>query len=118
MTPAVPAWRGRGQRPKWLRCDGDDAPVVTVRALAEGLAANAWQAVSWREGVAEPLDSRLAAVRVRPAHRDPAHSEPRREEWLLVEWPDGEPAPTKFWFSTVPADTAIERLVPLARCAG
>ena len=112
----MPAWRGRGQRPKWLRCDGDDAPVVTVRALVEGLAANPWQAVSWRGWVAEPLASRLAAVRVRPAHCDHARSEPRPED--RFEWPDGEPAPTKFWFSTVPADTAIERLVPLARCAG
>jgi SRSO17 transposase len=111
VTPAVPAWRGRGQRPTRLRRAGDDAPVVTVRALAEGLAANAWQAVTWREGVAEPLASRLAAVRVRPAHRDHARSEPRPEEWLLVEWPEGEPAPTKFWLSTLPADTAPADLI-------
>ena len=67
------------------------------------------------QGAARAVASRLAAVRVRPAHRDPAHSEPRPEEWLLVEWPEGEPAPTKFWFSTVPADTAIDRLVYLAK---
>ncbi len=115
VTPAIPAWRGRGKRPKRLRRAGDDAPVVTVRALAEGLAANAWRKVTWRAGVAEPLASRFAAVRVRPAHRDHARSAPRPEEWLLVEWPEGEPAPTRFWLSTVPADTAIERLVYLAK---
>ena len=60
--------------------------------------------MSWGEEVADPLASRLAAVRVRPAHRDHTRNEPRPEEWLLVEWPEGEPTPTKFWFSTVPAD--------------
>lgn len=33
------------------------------------------------------LRSRFAAVRVRPAHRDEKRTEPRPEEWLLIEWP-------------------------------
>ncbi len=54
-------------------------------------------------------------MRFRPAHGDARRSEPRTEQWLLVEWPKGEPKPIKFWFSTVPADTPIERLVYLAK---
>ena len=42
----LPAWRGRGRRPKRLRRAGDAAPVVAVRSLAEGLPSEAWQAVS------------------------------------------------------------------------
>lgn len=115
LAPAVPAWRGRGRRPKRLRRGGDAAPVVQVRALAEGLPAEAWRVVTWREGTAKPLASRFAALRVRPARGDSQRSVPRREEWLLVEWPEGEPQPTKFWLSNLSADTLIERLVYLAK---
>ena len=111
-TPTVPAWRGQGRRPKRLRRGGDGAPV---RVLAEDLPPEAWRTVTWRQGVAEALASRFAALRVRPAHGDARRSEPRPEQWLLVEWPEGEPKPVKLWFSTLPADTPIERLVYLAK---
>ena len=113
--PAVPAWCGRGRRPTRLRRAGDAAPVLQVRALAEGLATDAWQTVAWREGTAETRCSRFATLRVRPAHGDARRSAPRPEEWLLIEWPDGEARPTKFWLSTLPSDTPIDRLVSLAK---
>ena len=115
LEPTVPDWCGRGRRPKRLRRAGDAAPVVQVRTLAEGLAADAWQEVTWREGTAEELRSHFAALRVRPAQGDARRSAPRPEEWLLIEWPEGEPQPTKFWLSTLPADTPITRLVYLAK---
>ncbi len=40
---------------------------------------------------------------------------PVREEWLLIEWPQGEAEPTKYWFSTLPADTKLPDLVRLAK---
>ncbi len=89
--------------------------MAQVRVLAENLPAEAWRAVIWRQGVAEPLASRFAAVRVRPARGDARRSEPRPEQWLLVEWLEDEPRPTKFRFSSLPADTPIERLVYLAK---
>jgi len=52
---------------------------------------------------------------VPPAHRDTLLSEPRAEEWLLIEWPPEEAAPTKYWFALLPADIAFERLVDLAK---
>src|SRR5208283_1069434 len=33
-------------------------------------------------------------------HRDNLLTEPRAEEWLLIEWPQDESEPTKYWFST------------------
>jgi SRSO17 transposase len=113
--PAVPAWGGRGRRPARLRRGGDAAPVLQVRDLAEGLAPEVWQTVAWREGTAEVLCSRFAALRMRPAHGDARRSSPQPEEWLLIEWPDGEAHPTKFWLSTLPPDTPIDRLVSLAK---
>ncbi len=115
MTPAVPAGSGRGRRPKRLRRGGDEAPVEQVAALAESLAGEAWRAVRWRQGAAEALASRFAALRVRPAQGDHRRSEPRPEHWLLAEWPNDEAGPTRFWFSTLPANTPVERLVFLAK---
>lgn len=114
-TPAVPTPSGRGRRPTRLRRGGDDAPVEQVAALTASLPAEAWQEVNWREGTAEALASRFAALRVRPAQGDHRRSEPRPEQWLLAEWPHDEAQPTKFWFSNLPADTPIERLVWLAK---
>lgn len=115
MTPAVPPASGQGRPPRRLRRGGDDAPVAQVAALAAALPAEAWQVVSWREGTGEALASRFAAVRVRPAQGDHRRSAPRPEHWLLAEWPKDEAEPTKFWVSNLPANTAIERLVFLAK---
>lgn len=114
-TPAVPAWRGVGKRPKRLRRGGDDAPVIQLRALARELPATAWRTVAWREGAAEPLTSRFAALRVRDAHDAHRSSAPRPEEWLLIEWPWDHEEPFKFWFATLPEHTALEELVYLAK---
>ena len=61
------------------------------------------------------LSSRFAALRLRPASRDWKRSEPYAEEWLLIEWPLSEPKPTKYWLSTLPADTPIKMLDETAK---
>ncbi len=119
MTPEVPAPGRRGPRAKRLRRAGDGAPVEQVAALAKALPVAAWQLVNWREGTAEALASRFVALRLRPATRDHRRSTPRPEQWLLAEWaPDnarGEARPTDFWFSNLPAETSLKRLVTLAK---
>lgn len=67
--------------------------------------------VTWREGSAGQLTSRFARLRVRAAHRDEKLKESPPEEWLLVEWPEGENQPTKYWLSTLPEDTRFADLV-------
>jgi SRSO17 transposase len=79
------------------------------------LPTSAWKTVSWREGTRKPLHSRFAAVRIRPAHRDYWSSQPRPEEWLLIEWPKSETEPSKYWLSTLPGDTQLKDLVCLAK---
>jgi hypothetical protein len=75
----------------------------------------AWKSITWRPGTKGRLRSRFAAVRVRPAHRDEKRTEPRPEEWLLIEWPKGEAEPTKYWLSTLPVEKKIPDLVRLAK---
>jgi SRSO17 transposase len=104
-----------GRPTKLLGRDRRHHPV-SVRELAIGLPASAWKNVVWREGARKPLHSRFAALRVRPAHRDYWMSEPRPEEWLLIEWPSQEAEPTKCWLSTLPVQTKHNKdLVRLAK---
>src|SRR3954454_5723805 len=107
-------WSGRGRPPKLMRRDGEHQPT-SVKALALALEQAAWAEITWREGAAGRLTSRVARVRVRAAHRDYWLGELRPEEWLLIEWPEGEKEPTKYWLSTLPEDISFERLVELAK---
>ena len=111
--PAQPG-KGIGRPPKLLRRDLQHQPI-SAKALALRLPAEAWQTITWREGAADWLSSRFARQRVRPAHRDTLLTEPRAEEWLLIEWPPEEAEPTKYWFATLPEDIAFERLVDVAK---
>ena len=114
-TPLPPKpWSGRGRPPKLIRRDADHKPV-SARDLAKGLPAQAWQRVTWREGSKTSLTSRFASVRVRPAHRDDWRAQPWPEEWLLVEWPEGEKEPTQYWLSTLPETVAVSELVDTAK---
>ena len=35
----------------------------------------------------------------------------REPEWLLIEWPKGDAEPLKYWLSTLPEDTPLQRMV-------
>lgn len=110
----APRWKGTGRPPRLLQRDPRQQPVA-VKDLALSLPPNAWMKVAWREGVRKKLRSRFAAVRVRPAHRDYERAEPHPEEWLLIEWPRKETVPTKYWLSTLSADTPLTELVRMAK---
>jgi SRSO17 transposase len=92
----------------------DEPDLISVKKLALGLPKRAWRTIRWREGSADWLSSRFARVRVRAAHpyRLPELITP---EWLLIEWPDGEAAPTKYWLSTLPEEVTFRKLVGLAK---
>jgi SRSO17 transposase len=115
MEPLAPKpWSGQGRPPSRVRREGDHAPV-SAKKLATGLPEETWRTVPWREGSNETLSSRFAAVRIRPASRDWKRSTPHPFEWLLIEWPEGEKEPTKYWLSTLPEDTPIDVLVDTAK---
>jgi SRSO17 transposase len=111
--PAKPRGK-RGRPPRLLQRSADHQPV-SVRQLAISLPVTSFQEITWREGADRKLQSRFAAVRVRPAHRDNERAEPRAEEWLLIEWPRTEKEPTKYWISTLPPATKLKALVKMAK---
>jgi SRSO17 transposase len=107
-------WSGRGLKPKRLRRDAEHQPL-SARALAMQLPRRRFHTITWRDGTNQALSSRFAALRVRCAHRDHLRVEPHPEQWLLIEWPAGEAAPTKYFLSTLPATTRIKELVRVAK---
>jgi SRSO17 transposase len=110
--PVPPKRKNKMGRPptRWHRVPG--ATPFSAKGLAETLSAGQWRTVVWREGTNEKLASRFAAVRVRAAHREQEGLRaPRQEQWLLIEWPQDQTEPTKYWLSTLPADTALVDLV-------
>jgi SRSO17 transposase len=114
-SPLPPGpWAGTGRVPKRIRRDATHRPV-SVKALAASLPKSAWKTIKWREGSNGKMESRFARVRVRPAHRDNKMTATRPEEWLLAEWPEGEPAPTKFWLATVPETMPLNQMVDLTK---
>lgn len=109
-----PQWQGRGRKPSRLKRAPDHQPVA-AKELALSLPQEAWQDVVWREGSNAPLISRFTALRVRPAGRDFEKSQPHPREWLLLEWPEGEKEPSKYWLSTLPEKTPLPILVDFAK---
>ena len=109
QSPLPPEpWTGKGRVPTRWRKDPQQ-PAQSVKSLALALPAAAWRSVRWREGTNEPLQSRFARVRVTVAH-DAEHHRPK-QEWLLVEWPQGEKAPTKYWLSNLSKSISMTKLV-------
>ena len=111
--PAKP--RGKTGRPPRLLQRSRDRQPVSVKQLAISLPSSAFRQVTWREGTGRKLQSRFAAVRIRPAHRDYEKAEPHAQEWLLMEWPKGEAEPVKYWLSTLPPETKLKDLVKMAK---
>ena len=113
---APPKTRPPGQRgrfpTRWKT--GKDKPMsVLALTIARGRAA--CRTVQWREGSRGRQGSRFGAVRVRTAHRHTQGDPPGAEQWLMYEWPADKKEPTKFWFSTLPANTSLKQLVRLAK---
>ena len=106
----APATPNRGRPRTRVRRDPTHRPIG-VRELAKALPATSYRTLTWREGTATPLRSRFSRVRVRAAHAD----RPRQEEWLLIEWPKGEDEPTRYWLSTLPAETTFKALVAVVK---
>jgi SRSO17 transposase len=74
----------------------------------------------WRRGSKGLQRGRFLALRVRPAGVIPRRLARQaggelQVRWLLVEWPQSKPEPTKYWLSNLPEATPLVELVGLAR---
>jgi len=55
-------------------------------------------------------------MRVQPSHGFVPGQPPHKEVWLLVEWPESEKEPTKYFLCDLPQTYSLRRLVRLAKC--
>src|ERR1700724_1277276 len=92
---------------------GKHGPRRSVKDLALSLPRHAWRTITWREGTNEILRSRFARVRVHASPTRARRGQP--EETLLIEWPEGESEPTKYWLSSLDKNTSFRHLVDLAK---
>lgn len=101
----------KGPRLRYPRAKlGATAPPVTVKAVAEGLPAEAWHPVTWQNGDHPARGALCAAIRTTPAH-DWKQGRLLPEVWLLIERPDDRPGVTKYYFVNLPRRTGLARLV-------
>jgi len=113
-TFAVPQRSGTTGRPRTVA--RPDRKPESVRSLAERLPAKTWQTLPCRTTPAgEDVESRFAFVRVVATHPVRTDCQPPRFEWLIIEWPQTEDAPTDYWLSNLPEPESRERLARLAR---
>jgi SRSO17 transposase len=91
---------------------------MTLSAWAGTLPPNAWHVIRWHEGSRGPQESRFAACCVQPAHRQTRNRDAREPLWGLVEWSPGSEAASPYWFSNLPEEVSLRRLVQLAKLRG
>jgi len=109
-----PRRRGQPQKPR-------PAPLYAAKAVLDALPEDRWQTITWRERDGGVLRKQVVAVRAHWATGGAQFSTSHHrvctgpEGWLLGERPvPGERGDLKWYFSTLPADTRLHRLVELA----
>nr|WP_026116163.1 IS701 family transposase [Nocardiopsis kunsanensis] len=102
-------------------------PARSLKDLALEQGRKALRRCTWRQGSRGPMRSRFLLMQVRPAgvaaRKAALARAGSRSSWdgvlpvetLIVEWPPHEQAPTDYWLSSLAPDTALRRLVRLAK---
>jgi SRSO17 transposase len=114
VRPSRPRGRGQPKKPR-------PAPLAEARVVLALLPEDRWQSITWREYDNVVLRKQFVAVRVHWATGGAQFSTSHQrvstgpEGWLLGERPmPGEHGDRKWYFSNLPADTPLHRLVELA----
>jgi SRSO17 transposase len=90
--------------------------ALSIEQLALGMRGR-FRRTTWRQGTKQPLCARFAMQRVVPFHDDGIPPSVREDVWLLMEWEDGEQAPSKFYFINLDPTIKVtrKRLVRLVK---
>ena len=113
-VPPRPRGRGQPRKPR-------PAPLYEAQAVLTTLPQERWQTITWREYDTVVLRKQFVAMRVHWATGGAQFSTSHHrvttgpEGWLLGARPvPGERGEVKWYFSTLPTDTPLQRLVELA----
>lgn len=91
------------------------AKATSAVELGLALGIKAFRRVTWREGTNGKLSSHFCFRRVQVAHDDGIPETVREPVWLMMEWLDGQPAPTKFILTTLPRRLSKKEIVRLIK---
>jgi SRSO17 transposase len=91
-----------------------DAPMALSQIAAQ-LGPGRFRRVTWRDGTKAALSSRFAFARVKLPRRDNLEPETHEAEWLVVEWPEGEAEPTKYFLTTLGRRLSKKQIVRLIK---
>jgi len=116
VHPVAAPYQGKGRRPRPRYHD----PPLALKELALAAGQQACVDLIWRRASKGLQRSRFLALRVRPAGVTPRRlarvaGTELRVRWLLVEWPQQESEPVKYWLSNLPDTTPIVDLVRLGK---
>jgi len=115
--PAKPPMKRGGQVPRKRFYAKDFPPPRSLCQIAKQLPSGSWKNITWREGTKGPLSSRFARVIVWMANglvQGKTMKEPPQE--LLIEWPERDKEPWKYWLSSLPPHrTSFRGLVRKAK---
>jgi SRSO17 transposase len=93
---------------------GRDA--IAIKDLARKLGQKAFRRVTWREGTSpKSLSARFCFRRVKVAHDDGTQLDDREDIWLVMEWRDSEPAPSKYHLTTLPRRMSKKEIVRIIK---
>jgi len=87
----------------------------TAKEIAKELGKKRFRRTTWREGTSERLSAKFATRRVVVGHDDGQSPSEREEQWLLMEWRDGEGEPAHFYLLTLAKETSRKRMVRLVK---
>ncbi len=115
--PPKPPMKQGGKIPRKRYYAKDFPPPRSLCQIAKDLPPQTWRKVTWREGTKGPLSSRFARVMVWMANGlVQGKTMEERSEELLIEWPEGDPGPWKYWLSSLPPQrTSFRGLVRKAK---
>jgi SRSO17 transposase len=114
VSPPRPRGRGQPKKPR-------PAPLYQAQAVLASLPEERWQTITWRQHDDMVLRKQFVTVRVHWATGGAQFSTSHQrvstgpEGWLLGERPvPGHGGEVKWYYSNLPADTRLQRLVELA----
>ncbi len=89
--------------------------ALNVADVARNMRRRGFRKLTWREGTKTTLRSRFAFVRVKTTHDDGIDLAEREPLWLIIEWPEGEKAATKFVLTTLPRRMGKKQIVRILK---
>lgn len=97
------------------RIDRIKGESVLVSDFAFKLGSKAFRRLTWRQGTRRLMSGRFCFRRIKFATDERIANKDREPVWLVLEWPEGEAKPTKFFVTTLPRRLSKKQIVRIIK---